>query len=265
RFVPPGVSSVVRKIDVEHKLVTTSSGLTEQPLKFQLAATAGLLVLDRSRLKSRPPPPPGLPLPARTRLHERLVAEHRPRHAETARLIKIHLANYFAGALLLPYDDYFREVQRTHYDVEELASLFEMSYEACAHRLCNLADPRRPGIPLHFLRVDIAGNISKKYSGTGIKFPHGSGSCPKWAVHQAFLTPSVLTRQYSMMPDGTTYFCFAKVTSQPQQGSLVRGTAYSIGLGTTADAAKYLAYAQDVPSQDLKRTAIPTGVTCRFC
>jgi predicted transcriptional regulator len=80
-----------------------------------------------------------------------------------------------------------------------------------------------------------------------------------------FLTPSVLTRQYSMMPDGTTYFCFAKVTSQPQQGSLVRGTAYSIGLGTTADAAKHLAYAQDVPSQDLKRTAIPTGVTCRFC
>ncbi|HKA89548.1 MAG TPA: short-chain fatty acyl-CoA regulator family protein [Haliangiales bacterium] len=248
RFVPPGVaSSVVRKIDVDRKVTTVSSGLTEQPLKFQLAATAGLLVLDRSRL------------------HERLVADARPRHAETARLIKIHLANYFAGALLLPYDDYYREAQRTRYDVDALADIFEMSYEACAHRLCNLSDARRPGIPLHFLRVDVAGNISKKYSGTGIKFPHGSGSCPKWAVHQAFLTPSVITRQYSMMPDGTTYFCFAKVALAPQQGSLVRGTTYSIGLGTTPDAAKYVAYAQDLPAQDLKRTAVPCGVSCRFC
>jgi predicted transcriptional regulator len=247
RFVPPGASSVVRKIDVEHKQVTTSSALTEQPLKFQLAATVGLLVLDRSRL------------------HERLVADTRPRHAETARLIKIHLANYFAGALLLPYDDYYREAQRTHYDVDALADIFEMSYEACAHRLCNLSDPRRPGIPLHFLRVDVAGNISKRYSGTGIKFPYGSGSCPKWAVHQAFLTPSVITRQYSMMPDGTTYFCFAKVALSPLQGSLVRGTTYSIGLGTTPDAAKHLAYAQDMPAGDLRRTAVPTGVSCRFC
>jgi hypothetical protein len=248
KLVPPGVgSSVVRKIDVDRRAITVSSGLTEQPLKFQLAATAGLLALDRSRL------------------HERLVAEARPRHAETARLIKIHLANYFAGALLLPYDDYHREAQRTRYDVDALADIFEMSYEACAHRLCNLSDPRRPGIPLHFLRVDVAGNISKKYSGTGIKFPHGSGSCPKWAVHQAFLTPSVITRQYSMMPDGTTYFCFAKVALAPLHGSLVRGTTYSIGLGTTPDAAKHLAYAQDLQAHDLKRTAVPSGVSCRFC
>jgi XRE family transcriptional regulator, fatty acid utilization regulator len=244
---PPRQGSVVRRIDRERRVVTISTSLSGQAHKFQLAATAGLLVLDASGL------------------HERLIAETRRRHAETERLIKIHLANYFAGALLLPYDEFHREAQRNRYDVEALAEAFEASYEACAHRLCNLADPRRPGIPLHFMRVDVAGNISKKYSATGIKFPHGSGSCPKWAVHMAFLTPQVITRQYSMMPDGTTYFCFAKVTPQPLQGSLVRGTTYSIGLGTTADNAKYLAYAQDLPGQDLKRVAIPTGVTCRFC
>jgi predicted transcriptional regulator/DNA-binding XRE family transcriptional regulator len=242
----PG-TSVVRKIDREKNEIMVAPALTEQQVKFQLAATAGLLALDQSRL------------------HERLTTEARPRHVETGRLIKIHLANYFAGALLLPYDEYFREAQRTHYDVEQLAQIFEMSYEACAHRLCNLSDPRRPGIPFHFLRVDIAGNISKKYSATGIKFPHGSGSCPKWAVHTAFLTPSVITRQYSVMPDGAQYFCFARVIAQPLQGSLVRGSVYSIGLGTSAELAKHLAYAQDLPAQDLKRIAIPVGVTCRFC
>jgi XRE family transcriptional regulator, fatty acid utilization regulator len=244
----PTAGSVVRRIDIDQRKITISTGLSEQAQKFQLAATCGLLTLDA------------------TRLHERLIADARPRHSETPRLIKIHLANYFAGALLLPYDDYFREVQRTHYDVEALAEVFEMSYEACAHRLCNLSDPRRPAIPLHFLRVDVAGNISKKYSGTGIRFPStGSGSCPKWAVHQAFLTPSSVTRQYSMMPDGTLYFCFAKTAIAPQQGSLARGTTYSIGLGTHADVAKHLAYAQDLLSPDVKRVAVPTGVTCRFC
>lgn len=244
---PEADSSVVRRIDRERHVLTVSTGLTEHAVKFQIGATAGLLVLDESKL------------------HERLIAEFRPRHPESGRLIKIHLANYFAGALLLPYEDYFRQVQRTAYDVEALSSEFELSYEACAHRLCNLADPKRRGIPLHFLRVDVAGNMSKKYSGTGINFAQGSGPCPKWAVHAAFLTPSVLRRQYSMMPDGTTYFCFAKVMTQPSRGSLVRGTAYSIGLGTLAADAKHLAYAQDMPAGDLKKTAVPVGSTCRFC
>src|SRR5207237_7206710 len=101
--------------------------------------------------------------------------------------------NYFAGALLLPYDDFFREVNRTRYDVETLADQFEASYETVAHRLCNLADPRKRGIPMHFLRSDCGGNISKRYAGTGIRFPAGTGSCPKWAVHMAFLGPSQIT------------------------------------------------------------------------
>lgn len=239
--------SVVRRYDPKKRHLVLSPDLNEQPLKFQLAATIGLRVLDESGLD------------------ERLSNAFAPKHAETERLIKIHLANYFAGALLLPYADFIGEVERTRYDVELLASLFEMSYEAVAHRVCNLADPKRPGIPMHFVRCDVAGNISKRYSATGLRFPEGTGSCAKWAVHNAFLTPSVITRQYSVMPDGATYFCFAKVAAQPREGSLVRGTAYSIGLGTHADAAKHLAYAQDMPFTDPGKMAVPIGVSCRFC
>lgn len=245
-FAPPGKGSVVRRYDPKKRHLVMSTTLLEQPLKFQLAATIGLRVLDESQLD------------------ERLARAFGPKHAETPRLIKIHLANYFAGALLLPYSEFLDEVERTRYDIDRVAGLFEMSYEATAHRVCNLGDPKRPGIPLHFIRVDVAGNISKRYSATGLRFPEGSGSCAKWAVHNAFLNPSVLTRQYSTMPDGATYFCFARVTTQPQQGSLVRGTTYSIGLGTHADAARHLAYAQDMPYSDAKM-AIPVGVSCRFC
>jgi predicted transcriptional regulator/transcriptional regulator with XRE-family HTH domain len=246
-FSAPRSGSVVRRFDREKDLLTLSPDLLEQPLKFQLAATLGLCVLDGNQL------------------HERLGRDFRPRHAETARLLKIHLANYFGGALLLPYDDFHREVERTRYDLELLANLFEMSYEAVAHRVCNLSDPRRPGIPMHFLRSDVAGNLSKRYSATGLRIPEGIGSCSKWAVHSAFLNPSSLTRQYSLMPDGTMYFCFAKVMMQPQRGSVVRGTSYSIGLGTHADAAKHLAYAADLPLTDPAKMAIPVGASCRFC
>ncbi|MBK8169952.1 MAG: DUF2083 domain-containing protein [Sandaracinaceae bacterium] len=248
RLVPPSEhSSVVRRWDAEGSVLTLSSTMFEQRLRFQLAHTLGLRMLDREKL------------------HEKITAGYATRHSETPKLIKIHLANYFAGALLLPYDDFFREVTRTRYDVEALASTFESSYETVAHRLCNLSDPKKKGIPFHFSRVDVAGNISKRYSATGIHFPGSSGSCPKWAVNLAFLTPNVITRQYSVFPDGATYFCFAKVVTQPEQGSLARGTVYSIGLGTYADNAKYLVYADDMPFADPRKMAVPVGSTCRFC
>ncbi len=239
----PSGSSVVRRLDPETKQLKLTPELTEQTLKFQLAASLGLLVLDKARLV------------------DRLVGQ-RTRHAETPRLIKVNLANAFAGAILLPYGDFFKEVQRTRYDIELLTNIFNVTYETVAHRVCNLADPKRRGLPFHFLRTDIAGNISKRYSGTGLKFA-SVGSCAKWAVHLAFLNPSQITRQYSQMPDGTTYFDFAKVQLQSVEGSIVRGTAYSIGLGTHAENARYLAYG--LPTTELKRDAIPTGVSCRFC
>jgi predicted transcriptional regulator/DNA-binding XRE family transcriptional regulator len=240
---PPRGSSVVRRLDLEKRTLTLSPSMTEQPLKFQLAATIGLLVLDRTRLVER-------------------VAGALTKHVETPRLIKVNLANYFAGALLLPYGDFFKETQRTRYDVELVSSNFGVTYETVAHRLCNLADPKRRGVPFHFLRTDIAGNVSKRYSGTGFKFS-SSGSCGKWAAHLAFLNPSQITRQYSQMPDGTVWFDFARVQLQSFEGSIVRGTAYSIALGTQAENAKLLAYG--LTSTDLRRDAVPIGVSCRFC
>jgi predicted transcriptional regulator/DNA-binding XRE family transcriptional regulator len=243
---PRSSSSVVRHLDLDKRHLRVSSTLSENALKFQLAHVIGLMYLEE------------------TRLDERLVEAANPRHGETPRLIKIHLANYMAGALLLPYGPFFDEVQRTRYDVERIAVSFESSFETVAHRMCNLGDPRRPGVPLHFLRVDVAGNISKRYSASGFQFPHGHGSCPKWAVHTAFLTPAVITKQYNVMPDGSTYFCFAKVILDPMAGSIVRGTTYAIGLGCTADNAKHFVYADEVPPPDTAR-AVPVGISCRFC
>lgn len=245
-----GESSVIRRLDPEGGQLLVSRDVPEPRLLFQLAHTLGLRLLDREKLM------PGLLLEA---------GRDAARHAETPHLLKIHFANYFAGALLLPYGAFFREVQRTRYDVERLSSFFRVSYETVAHRLCNLSDPARRGVPFHFLRVDAAGNISKRYAATGLRFPHGTGSCPKWAVHLAFLTPHAIARQYSVFPDGRMFFCFAKVLAEPVSGSLARGSVYAIGMGTHADNAKYLAYADDIPFVDPEKMVVPVGTTCRFC
>src|SRR5205085_2555105 len=155
--------------------------------------------------------------------------------------------------LMLPYADFFAQVQKSRYDLELLTNVFGVTYETVAHRVCNLADPKRRGLPFHFIRTDVAGNLSKRYSGTGFRFAT-QGSCGKWAAHLAFLNPSQLTRQFSSMPDGTTYFDFAKVQLAPVEGSIAKGTAYSIGLGTHAENAKHLAYG--LVSQDLKKDAV---------
>ena len=243
-------SSVVRYYDPERGKLELSETLSEARRKFDLAHVLGLRRIEELGLAHA------------------IAQSFSARHPETPRLVKIHLANYFAGALLMPYDDVFGEAQRTRYDVEGLAGSFEMSYEAVAHRLTTLSDPKRRGVPMHFLRVDVGGNMSKRYSATGLGFPVGLGSCPKWVVHTAFLTPSVISRQFSVMSDGSAYFCFAKVHAAPVHGSLVKGTVYSIGLGTHAEDAHHLAYADDLPRwapERAGRIAVPVGITCRFC
>ncbi len=242
-----GESSVIRRLDPSGGVLTLSRDVPEHRRLFQLAHTIALRLFDREKL------------------HEQVTKGHTPQHAEVPRLLKIHLANYFAGALLLPYGPLFSDVQRTRYDVELLARIWQSSYETVAHRLCNLSDPKRRGVPFHFQRVDVAGNISKRYAATGLRFPHGTGSCPKWIVHQAFLTPHAISRQYSIFPDGRSFFCFAKVQSEPIAGSAARGTIYAIGLGTHAEDAKHLVYADEMPFVDPERMAVPVGTTCRFC
>lgn len=244
-------SSVVQHLDKATGILRLSPALTEQRLKFQIAVAAGVLALEKLRFMET-------------------QAKGPFRHEETARLVKINLANYFAGALMLPYQEFFAEVQRSRYDAERLAGVFGVTYETVAHRMCNLADPKRRGVPFHFVRADVAGNISKRYSATGLRFSQGSGSCAKWALHNAFLTPSIIARQYSAFPDGETYFCFAKVVTQPLEGSLVRGTVHSIGLGTRAEDARHLAYAGGLPvwkndPGEVQRIAVPAGTSCRFC
>lgn len=183
--------------------------------------------------------------------------------AESVKLCRVALANYFASALLMPYDDFYRMAEEVRYDIELLQHHYTASWEQVCHRLTTLRRPGAIGVSFHFVRVDIAGNISKRFSGTGIRFARFSGSCPRWDVHAAFLTPGRIRTQFSKMPDGTAYFCVAR-TIRKTYGYASGDALMAVGIGCPVKDARKLVYADGYDLGNLE-AAVPIGTTCRLC
>jgi XRE family transcriptional regulator, fatty acid utilization regulator len=182
---------------------------------------------------------------------------------ETARAIaKIGMANYFAGAALLPYRPFLAAAQEMRHDLERLADHFGASIEQVAHRLSTLQRPGSKGIPFFFVRVDQAGTITKRHSATRLQFARFGGACPLWNVHAAFETPGRFLRQLAETPDGIRYLCLARDISKPGGAFHARTRRYAIGLGCEIAHAKELVYADGL---DLTGGFEPIGISCRIC
>jgi predicted transcriptional regulator/DNA-binding XRE family transcriptional regulator len=184
-------------------------------------------------------------------------------------LARSALANYFAGAVLMPYERFLEAARKTRYDVEILQLRFHTSFEQVCHRLTTLRRPGAEGIPFHLLRVDIAGNISKRFSASGIRIARFGGACPRWNVYDAFSTPGMLRVQVSRMPDGASFFCIARTldfTGRPSGRNALtqRVGRLAIGLGCPLSYAGELAYADGLVLDD-PTIVTPIGVSCSVC
>ena len=181
---------------------------------------------------------------------------------EARDIAKIGLANYFAGAALLPYRSFLDAAGETRHDLERLADMFGASIEQVAHRLSTLQRPGAKGIPFFFVRVDQAGTITKRHSATRLQFARFGGACPLWNVHRAFETPGRFLRQLAETPDGVRYFCLARDVSKPGGSFHAPIRRYAIGLGCEVQHAAALVYADGL---DLKGRFEPIGISCRIC
>jgi predicted transcriptional regulator len=183
----------------------------------------------------------------------------------TVRLARIGLANYFAGALLLPYSLFLRTAQALRYDIDLLGQRFGVGFETVCHRLSTLQRPSEPGVPFFFVRVDRAGNISKRQSATHFHFSRAGGTCPLWNVYEAFSQPGRVLAQLARMPDGRTYLWIARtVRSGAYRGYGFPDKVFSIGLGCDVRHAHRLVYAKGLDLTD-PDAAIPIGMGCKVC
>jgi predicted transcriptional regulator len=185
--------------------------------------------------------------------------------SETAKkLTTISLINYTAAAILMPYKLFYDECRKHRYDLELLQHTFSVSFEQVAHRVTCLQDPKMKGIPFHMLRTDIAGNISKRLSLSGIQIPRYGGACPRWNIHSAFMLPGKIHSALSKMPDGEKYVCIARTIEKGIGRHGVYRSILSIGLGCQAQYAKDFIYADTINLKD-ETSATAIGVNCRTC
>ncbi|WP_326536032.1 short-chain fatty acyl-CoA regulator family protein [Pseudorhodoferax sp.] len=182
---------------------------------------------------------------------------------EARRLSRIGLANYFAGALLLPYGPFLQAAEALHYDIERLGRRFGVGFETVCHRLSTLQREGAPGVPFFFIRVDRAGNISKRQSATHFHFSKTGGTCPLWNVYEAFAQPGRILPQLARMPDGRTTLWIARSVTRGQGGYGEPRKTFAIGLGCDIRHAPRLVYAKGLDLQNPEAT--PIGMGCKVC
>jgi predicted transcriptional regulator/transcriptional regulator with XRE-family HTH domain len=182
---------------------------------------------------------------------DRLVSGGKFTTQEADRLARIALASYFAGAVMLPYGRFLAAARESRHDFTLLQSRFEASAEQVCHRLTTLRRPGAQGLPFHLVRLDVAGNISKRFTASGLTLPRFGSLCPRWNTHQALARPGQLLVQAARMPDGQGFLLLALAT----------GPRHAVGLGVP------LAYAREIRAADGldADAATPIGPGCRLC
>tara|TARA_R100001143_G_scaffold59052_2_gene57431 strand:- start:570 stop:1982 length:1413 start_codon:yes stop_codon:yes gene_type:complete len=176
----------------------------------------------------------------------------------------VELANYFAAAFLMPYGPFFEAAEDTRYDVDRLAAAFGVSFEQVCHRLTTLQRDGAKGVPFFFLRVDKAGNVTKRFNSTSFNIADYGGACPVWNIHTSFRTPGVIVPQFVELPDGERFFTMSRTTERPVFSRDTQDRRLALSLGCELKHAHRLAYAAPFNSRDDELFA-PIGINCHLC
>lgn len=177
---------------------------------------------------------------------------------------QVELANYFAAAFLMPYQAFYEAAERTRYDIDRLAAAFGVSFEQACHRLTTLQRRGSEGVPFFFLRIDKAGNVTKRFNSTTFHLAEYGGSCPVWNIHTTFRTPGLVLSQCVELPDDERFFTISRTTDRPSFGHETQDRMLALALGCSVEHAHRIGYASDF-NMDSDRTFSPIGINCHLC
>lgn len=220
--IAQGADEALRRYDAGARILHLAPHLNPGQTAFQIATQ--LAFLEQGEVIDRLSGGPAMSADART-------------------LLRIGLANYFAGALILPYRTFLAAAEANRYDIDLIARRFGIGFETTCHRLSTLQRPEARGVPFFFIRVDRAGNISKRQSATDFHFSQIGGSCPLWNVYEAFARPGEILRQVAQMPDGRSYLWIARMVQSGQGGFGAPVKTFAVALGCDLAHAERLVYA----------------------
>ncbi len=237
------MAGALRRFDRHRKQLLVSETMAPASRTFAMAYQLGLIEQGE----------------AIAQIADRYAPPDRP----TREQLKVFLGNYLAAAIMMPYGKFLGALEETGYDIERVRSRFGVSFEQAAHRLTTLARSGARGIPFFMVRVDAAGNISKRYSSGPFPFSRFGGTCPRWNVHDSFKTPGRIVTQVIETPDGERYFTLSRTVRRV--AGLLAGLEdeLAVGLGCELKHAGKLIYAKGL---DIVSPAIvEVGPACRIC
>lgn len=177
---------------------------------------------------------------------------------------RIELANYFAAALMMPYEEFYDEAVASRYDIDRLAARFSVSYEQVCQRLTTMQRPGKRGIPFFFLRVDRGGNVSKRFNVTPIQLARYGGACPKLNVHYSFRVPGRILIQTVEMPDHSRYLTVNRTVDRPSIRYSTEDKRLAVCLGCPVEYAPDLVYGK-ATDPNMVQLVTEIGVNCRLC
>ncbi len=232
----------LRIFDAKARLLTLSEDLSRESRGFQMAFQLALLEAGEAV--------------------EAIVQAAAPSSRDATELLRIGLLNYVAGAILMPYEPMLLAARALRYDVDAIAARFGVSYEQACHRLSTLQRVGARGVPFFFLRVDPAGNVSKRFSAAGFPFMRMGGTCPRWIVHSAFATPGTIRVQVAQLSEKETFLCFARaVTGRPARWGDPPPVRV-VAMGCDVSHAAELVYGDGL---NLATASVGIGLSCRLC
>lgn len=184
------------------------------------------------------------------------------------RLYRRHLTGYFAAALMMPYARFLRACEQSGYDILLLQRRFGAGFEQVAHRLTTLQRVGARGLPFFMLRIDRAGQVSKRYAGaSGAALVEAEGRCPLWRVHRVFERPGEVHTHLVALDrsegEGERWFTLARTVERPGIGAAGQGALFGVVLGLRADLATPLVYARGIDLAAGDATVI--GLGCTAC
>lgn len=232
----------LRVFDATNRMLILSEDLPRESRGFQMAFQLALLEAHKSV--------------------ESIVKRAEPTTKDAAELLRIGLLNYVAGALLMPYETFLNTAKSLRYDIDALAARFGVSFEQVCHRLSSMQRDGARGVPFFFLRVDPAGNVSKRFSASGFPFMRYGGTCPRWVTHLAFSTPGSIRVQVSQLSKTETFLCFAKAITGRAARWGDPPPVRVVALGCDISYARDITYGDGL---DFATAAVGIGLSCRMC
>jgi predicted transcriptional regulator/transcriptional regulator with XRE-family HTH domain len=235
--------NTLREYDEARRLILLSEALDHPNRVFQLVHVAGLI--------------------EQRGVFDDLLTDSGLDNAHDRARCRVELANYFAAAVLMPYGPFLAEALASKYDFDHLATRFGVSFEQACHRATTLQRRGAQGVPFFFLRIDKAGNVTKRFNSTDFHLAEHGGACPRLEVHMSFRTPGRIVPQLVEMPDQSRFMVFSRTVDRPSFARHTQDVRLAVAIGCSVEHAAAIGYAGTLGAVDAPVTEI--GINCRIC